>query len=71
MCIKIKNTYFNCALCFIPALNSAVSRLHAAENSGGGSTTARTEPTFSALTSLQRRILGLLEKSKRTCFSKD
>lgn len=25
MCIKIKNTYFNCDLCFILALNAAVS----------------------------------------------
>lgn len=39
MCIKIKNTYFNCALCFILALNSAVSRLCVAENSSGGSPT--------------------------------
>ena len=71
MCIKIKNTYFNCALCFILALNSAVSRLHAAENSRGGSTTARTEPTFSALTSFQGRILDLHKKRKRISFSKD
>lgn len=41
MCIKIKNTYFNCALCFILELKSAVSRLGAAENSSGGSSVVR------------------------------
>jgi len=36
MCIKIKNTYFSSALCFILALNLAVSRLCYAENSSHG-----------------------------------
>lgn len=33
MCIKLKNTYFSSALCFIPVLNSAASRLRSAEKS--------------------------------------